>query len=207
MGILEQSRSYAIAQNTYVWVVFYPQDPSTLTPADSGGDALYVTALASNDGTDPLGWSGATVDMTQNSPVTIAGTTTTIAPIFPTAHISQMAVRTQNYFTQGSGAGQIASLPSDMPASPTTPAATPTFQISVNHALTLPAALPADALTAQSSLVIQFTPTGAARVSGSPIDSIWVNFQRAKAKGVIDSNNIAALQINGLIGLTTVYRK
>src|SRR5258708_18589762 len=39
-GILEQARSYATAQNTYVWVAFYPYDPSTLSQPDNSGDAL-----------------------------------------------------------------------------------------------------------------------------------------------------------------------
>ncbi len=203
-GILDQARAYAVAQDTYVWVAFYPYDPSTRTPPDNSGDALYVAVFASTDGTDPLNWAG-----TVNPPGTVAGGTTTIVPILQGSNFKQTVFRTQDWFTQGSGSGQIASLPSS--SVPTPPASTPTFTFTVNGLtggpLSLPASLPADAPTAQNLSVVQFTPSGAARVNPSPIDSIWIDFQPAKAKGVLDGDNIVALQVNGLTGLTRLYRK
>src|SRR5271156_3169623 len=46
-SLLERARQYAIAQNTYVWVVFQPATNS------SGMKTLTVAIVASNDGTDP----------------------------------------------------------------------------------------------------------------------------------------------------------
>jgi len=207
-GILEQARSYAMAQNTYVWVAIYPYDPSMLTPSDASGDALFIATLASNDGSDPIGWTSASVVPV---PGIVSGTTTTISEILRVASFKQITIRTQNYFTQGSGASQIASLPSGIEDPLTGPSATPTFQITVKGvsaaSLILPATVPSDAPTAQAVSVIQFTPSGAARINGSPIDSVWIDLQRAKAKGVIDADNIAAIRINGLTGLTSLYRK
>ena len=52
-GILEQGRAYAIAQDTYVWVVFYEY-----TPPGGGPLEVYAGAFGSNDGTDPYNWAG-----------------------------------------------------------------------------------------------------------------------------------------------------
>lgn len=208
-GILEQARAYATAQNTYVWVAFYPYDPSTLTLSDNSGDALCVAVFASNDGTDPINWTATSISIPSSGTASVSGTS--ISQILRLASFKQIVIRTENYFTQGSAADQIASLPSAIAVPPNGPSAIPTFQVNFNGTgsspLVLPSSIPADAQTGQSISVIQFTPTGAARVSGSPVDSIWIDFQRAKAKGLIDDNNIAALRINGLTGLTTIYRK
>jgi type II secretory pathway pseudopilin PulG len=52
-GILEQARTYAMANNTYVWVGFFEEDGSRLsqTPAASGVGRLVISAVASKDGT------------------------------------------------------------------------------------------------------------------------------------------------------------
>jgi prepilin-type N-terminal cleavage/methylation domain-containing protein len=208
-GILEQARAYATAQNTYVWVAFYPYDPSTLPQPDNSGDALCVAVFASNDGTDPINWTATNINVPPSGTVSVSGTS--ISQLLRLSGFKQIAIRTQSYFTQGSGAGQIASLPSGIAVPPNGPTTIPTFQVSFNGTgsspLALPSSIPADAPTGQSISVIQFTPSGAARISGSPVDSIWIDFQRAKAKGLIDGNNIAALRINGLTGLATIYRK
>lgn len=197
-----------MAQNTYVWVVFYPYDPSTLSPPDTSGDALFVATLASNDGSDPIGWTSTSTILV---PGIVSGTTTTISQILRLVSFKQIAIRTENYFTHGSGASQIASLPSGIDDPPTGPSAVPTFQITVkgvsSSPLVLPATVPSDEPTTQAVSVIQFTPSGAARINGSPIDSVWIDLQQAKAKGIIDAENIAALRINGLTGLTSLYRK
>ena len=205
-GTLEQAREYATAQNTYVWVAFYPYDPATVTPSDNSGDALGLVVYASADGTDPVNWSPATVDLGAVGNTTVSGTT--LRQVFPLAIYKQTAIRTRSYFTQGTGSGQIPSLPSGVNSSPTGPAESPVFQISFPaQKLSFPGTLPTDAQTGQPISIIQFTPSGNARISGSPVDSIRIDFQRSKAGGILDTDNIAALRINGLTGLTTIYRK
>lgn len=52
-GILEQARTYAIANNTYVWVGFFEEDgsqPST-KPATTGTGRVVMSVVASKDGT------------------------------------------------------------------------------------------------------------------------------------------------------------
>ena len=98
-----------------------------------------------------------------------------------------------------------------MPTAPTPPAASPVFAITVrgagSPALQLPQGVPPGGRTSQPLSVVLFTPGGAARVSNSPIDSVWIDFQRVKGKGVVDDKDIAAIKISGLTGLTTLYRK
>src|SRR5437588_4184978 len=52
-GVLDQARTYAMANNTYTWVGFYEEDasqPST-NPATLGVGRLVISAVASKDGT------------------------------------------------------------------------------------------------------------------------------------------------------------
>src|SRR5207302_3563833 len=52
-GVLDQARTYAIANNTYTWVGFFEEDvsqPST-NPASAGPGRLVISVVASNDGT------------------------------------------------------------------------------------------------------------------------------------------------------------
>lgn len=56
-SLLELAATYSRANNTYVWVGFFEEDPSVV-PARSGARRLVVSAVASKDGTrivDPSG--------------------------------------------------------------------------------------------------------------------------------------------------------
>ncbi len=52
-GVLEQARSYAMANNTYTWVGFYEEDVSkaSTNPATSGTGRVVMSIVASKDGT------------------------------------------------------------------------------------------------------------------------------------------------------------
>jgi type II secretory pathway pseudopilin PulG len=56
VGVLEQGRNYAMANNTYVWVGFYEESaaaaaPTNATPAYPGRGRLVLGTVASTDGT------------------------------------------------------------------------------------------------------------------------------------------------------------
>jgi prepilin-type N-terminal cleavage/methylation domain-containing protein len=56
VGVLEQGRNYAMANNTYVWVGFYEENaasavPTNATPAYPGRGRLILATVASTDGT------------------------------------------------------------------------------------------------------------------------------------------------------------
>lgn len=52
-GILEQARAYAMANNTFVWVGIFEEDPTApaTTPATAGTGRIVVATVASRDGT------------------------------------------------------------------------------------------------------------------------------------------------------------
>jgi len=60
-GVLEQARSYALANNTYDWVGFFEEDgsQSSSNPAAGGVGRLVVSLVASQDGTR---YSDSTID-------------------------------------------------------------------------------------------------------------------------------------------------
>ena len=61
-GVLEQARTYAIANNTYVWVGFFEEDVSAASAAQSaqpGTGRVVISVVASKDGTR---YSDALVD-------------------------------------------------------------------------------------------------------------------------------------------------
>src|SRR5438874_9028262 len=51
-GVLDQARTYAMANNTYTWVGFYEEDVSSTTPATPGTGRLVMSIVASKDGTE-----------------------------------------------------------------------------------------------------------------------------------------------------------
>ncbi|MCE0496840.1 MAG: prepilin-type N-terminal cleavage/methylation domain-containing protein [Methylacidiphilales bacterium] len=177
--ILEQGRAYAVAQDTYVWVVLYENIPANNGPRD-----VYVGAFASNDGTDPFNWSGS---VTMPSPGTVGSTT--LSQIIRLYHYTGLHLQTTT-------------LP-DAPSNPNYPATAPVFQI------TAQSPLGPVALSNSSSVywVIQFTPTGAAHNGANPIDSIWFGMQPSLSQTIFDTHNIASMTVSGLTGLTTTYRQ
>jgi len=203
-GILDQARAYATAQNTYVWVAFYPLDPSAL-PApytDHGGEQLYVVTYASNDGTDPVQWGAALSDIP--IPYIPTGSPAEIVQLAKVRLFKQihLVAETGSYFTSA----QIPSLPATQ-NEPALPLSQVNFQLPLKSpALTLSdQPLPAD--ESSKTLVVGFTPLGSAQVGPSPVAYIELDFQPMQAANVLSTNNLAALRISGLGGLPTIYRK
>jgi prepilin-type N-terminal cleavage/methylation domain-containing protein len=203
-GILEQARSYAVGQNTYVWVAFYPLDSSQLTGSqqDMSGNHLIVATYASNDGTDPIKWNGGAP---YTIPYTSPTTGTVISPIFKLRNLTQLLMAPggsgQSYLTFNNGI-----LPGAMTGSVASPAANVTFQCP----------LPGTGVTLgqqpvpngdQECYLVEYTPLGDAQVAPGFSNVIRMDCQPMKAKGIVDNHNIASLGINGLTGLTTVYRQ
>src|SRR5437667_4486175 len=52
-GVLDQARSYAMANNTYTWVGFFEENVASTTPGTAGVGRLVMSVVASKDGTDP----------------------------------------------------------------------------------------------------------------------------------------------------------
>lgn len=60
-GALEMAATYARANNTYVWVGFFEEDPTVLatTPATAGVGRLVISIVCSKDGTQIVSPTGA----------------------------------------------------------------------------------------------------------------------------------------------------
>jgi prepilin-type N-terminal cleavage/methylation domain-containing protein len=52
-GVLDQARTYAMANNTYTWVGFFEENVSSPTPGTAGTGRIVMSIVASKDGTDP----------------------------------------------------------------------------------------------------------------------------------------------------------
>jgi prepilin-type N-terminal cleavage/methylation domain-containing protein len=179
-GVLEESRAYANAQDTYVWVVIYQNTPA------SGAPDVFVGSFASNDGTDPLNWAGS---VTLPSPGTVGSTT--------------LKAVTHFYHFKGLHLLAVTSTSPGTPTSPSPPASTPNF-ICTAPSDSGPVAL---SQTNPTYWVIQFTPHGAAHIGPNPISSIWLGLQPAYGATAVDAKNIASIEVNGLTGLSTIYRQ
>ncbi len=175
-GLIDQARQYAVSQNTYVWVVFYPDS----TPAN--GDSLTIAILASKDGTDPSPWGN--YGAVPNDSIDLISRIKTFGQI----KLSDAGTfNSQNI--------------SSLPAMPAIDAAnsrannTAQFQIRSTGTST----------PTTFSRVIQFAPSGQVRNSINPINLVEFGVQPNK-KSVSDSHNIAVIRISGITGQTLVYR-
>ena len=195
-GLFELARSQAIAQNTYTWVVLYQTDPSKYSTADNNsGNEVFATAYLSNDGTDPF--AGGTATAATFPAGTVPGATTLLIPITrflnfkQTSLVLDSSVPLPNISTNNVYATNA-----------------PNFQYSnfkVGNGVTTTLGSSGTAIKAYG--IVEFTPSGAARISSSLVESIWLGLYPLKGKTTSVSSNVASLRINGLTGLVTVYRK
>lgn len=175
-GTLDHARQYAIAHNTYVWVALRPNS------SGSQGDELSVALLASKTGTDPSPWSN--YGSVPNAQIDILTKPRTFENI---------RFEEANTFSQGK-------IPSLAGKSPTSLDNTP-----ANNKAVFNIKLPGNSSSTSFNRVIQFTPTGEARVSSSVIDVIEFGVHPTQGK-VATENNVAVLRVNGLTGQTTIFR-
>ena len=194
-GLLDEARSYAMAQNTYVWLAFYPVDAP-----DKSGEELYVVTLASSDGSNPFtGWDG-----TYAIPYTMSDSNTTVQSVLKIATFKQLHLiaETDKYFTSPT---QISTVPS---TTPTAPASQLVFTLTApGTGITLgEQQLPANA-DAPACAVIAFSPIGTVLTGANLAATIGLDFEPVKGQGILDTTNIAALRISGLTGTVITYRK
>ena len=197
-GALEQARSHALGNNTYVWVGFYEEDvsKSSTSPATPGIGRVVISIVASKDGTiiyDP------------NS----------LAAIDPTrlTHVGKL-IKLQNVhlttFTDGSGTGSTFDTRPPVTydtarigdRTPPSPSLTP-FQY--------PVGTPTP--TAQYTFLkaIQFSPRGEARINNNNFTlktAAEVGLRQAHGAAVDTVNpNVVAIQFSAISGNTKIYRR
>ncbi len=191
-GILEQARQYAVSQNTYVWVAFYPQTVN-------GVKQVSVAVIASTDGTDPASNNGVNWQTYSYGNLTPNGS---LALVNKIVTLKQVSLQNAATYTS-STTPKVSSLPLNPAVTSSNGVATNTsgngfFQIQ------LPG--PANTSPVAFSQAIQFTPSGQAQNSSSPVGVIDLDI--LPQKGNVDNlNSVAVLRINGLTGETALYRE
>ena len=203
-GILDQARAYAMANNTYVWVGIFEEDPAApaTTPATAGTGRIVVAAVASRDGT--RGYEVTSL----SSPATWANYSNGanlvpiarlqrfenlhLAPLFSTlpnkGGMSRPTVNSGNYQLGNTNCASIT--PFDWPLGK----ATGTGQYSFTK-------------------VINFDPQGVARIQMvtnedniEPYMDIGLIPTHGNAVPATTPANVAAIQVNGMTGATRIYR-
>jgi len=193
-GVLDQARTYAIANNTYTWVGFFEEDGSknSATPAVPGTGRVVVATVASKSGTRGY-------DLT-NPASLIASNLTPIGKLqrFDNIHMAPLFSSLPNSgglsrptITGGTG-GTFYIIGSDACQSKT------------------PFCWPVGA-TAQYTFirVLYFDPQGIARIQSAQQDDIalYMEIGIQPVRGnVVKSDNNAAIQIDGMTGATRIYR-
>lgn len=194
-GLIESARSYATANNTYVWVGFFEengQKASTL-PATPGTGRIVLSMVAARDGTLPYD---------PKAPAAISsGTLTQINKL---VKIDNMHLKT---FSPGDGTSNTfdhrpAVLSGSAQIGDTTPAVSAT---SFKYPLT------GTAVQYTFTKAIQFSPRGEARVNNAsyPLTSIVeIGLQPTRGGDAnAASPNLTAIQVTGILGNVKIYRR
>jgi len=214
-GVLDQARTYAVANNTYVWVGIYEESttadaPTNATPPYPGKGRVLLAIVAANDGTpgcqDP------------------ASSTSNRLPLIP-SQISQVGklVKIENIHVTDIGpppspaastppdSNSIAGRP-DFPYTSGSPAFDYQNRISSddNHSSFNQTLYPFVAQGYTFHKTVRFNPRGEANINGTYVLRRVAEIGLKPAHGtVVDLNspNVAAIQFSGVTGKCQVYRK
>jgi len=188
-GALEMAKSYAIAHNTYVWVGFFEEDPST--PGKQGTGRVVISVVASNDGTNQLA----------NAAQLTTGNSTQVYKL----------IKLDN--THLASASNPDALTGLIRTSGTTPPATGQIgDSSFNSTKTVFNYPLSGSGQYQFRKVIQYSPLGDAtrfngNTSDTPVQYMEVGIRPAHGnQSANNSNDIAAIQIAGIGGVATIQR-
>ena len=198
-GVLDQARTYANANNTYVWVGFYEENVSQPSPNSTTPKIgrLVMSVVASNDGTIIYTSSApGTIDPTRLLQV---GKLTKIDNVHLWTHTDTPLTPT------GSTFGARPNVPSTYCIGDTNPAGT-LFQYPVGS----PAPAPQYAFLKG----VQFSPGGSAQVinattSYSPQTAAEIGLEPTHGNVAPSSipANVVAIQLTGIGGNVKIYRR
>jgi type II secretory pathway pseudopilin PulG len=207
-GVLDQARTYALANNTYTWVGFFEEDasqPST-TPATVGTGRLVLSIVASKDGTTI--YTGAlTSPATELDPTRLVqlGKLTKVDQLHLKTFPDPAATPPPDSFntrpTPGATPGLNTARIGD--ASPDNPSLSP-FRYPVGSASGTPQYTFAKA--------VQFSPSGEARIDNDnyslkTVIEIGIQPTHGITPEPSPIKNPVAIQIAGISGNSKVYRK
>lgn len=205
-GALELGRTYAVSNNTYTWVGFFEQDISntTTTPAASGTGQLVISIVASNDGTSIYNKTQAsTAGTTQNIP------SSRLMQVNKLLKLGNVHVFNATAMTIGARPASIISnnyLVGLSPAS-SSPLFSFPYPLVSGSVYTFGSSQPAKAMNG----IVQFDPQGEAISECGPMTgpapSYEIAIEATHGTVLASSSNIIALDISGLTGEVTMYRR
>jgi len=217
-GVLEQARTYAMANNTYTWVGFYEEDASqsSTNPATAGVGRLVMSIVASNDGTTVYNPNSTTnpdpVDPNKLIQLTkLVKIDNVHLPLFAigsgTGSTFDTRPALQNDPVVGYNDSRFGELNGN-PTAPTTNAKFP-FQYPVGN--------PAPAAQYTFTKTLQFNPRGEGRINST------YDVRRVIEIGLIPTHqnvaptptpsagnyagNVVAVQLNGFVGNVKIFRR
>jgi prepilin-type N-terminal cleavage/methylation domain-containing protein len=220
-GVLEQARTYARVNNTYAWVGFYEENGSiaSTNPPAAGSGRLVISSVASADGTTVYGSTPGAIDPTKL--IQIAKLVK-----IDNLHLPLLAI--------GNGTGDTFDTRPALQFEPTAgynyarfgelnaaPPHTAPYTNSL-YPFQYPAGSPAQ--TAQYTFLktLQFAPRGECRINGNNYNVRRVveigllqthgSVVPAEASGggtstATYSGNVIAIQVSGLGGIVSIYRR
>lgn len=198
-GVLDTARTFAKANNTYVWVGFYEEKGSTpsTNPATRGFGRVVMSIVASKDGTvmyDPNNPS-TSLDPTR---LTQIGRLTKIDNVHLWTH-------TDNPAGTGSTFDTRPAIPTPYCIGDLSPSPSDTyFQYPVGN--------PAPALQYKFVKAVQFSPGGEARINNNyyslqPAAEIGLEPMHGSVPPNVTPANMVAIQFTGVGGNVRIYRR
>ncbi len=184
-GVLEQARSLAMADDTYVWIGFFEENPST--PGTAGTGQVVISVVSSSDGTQLF---------TNGNPPTS----------LPATGLIQV-----NKLMKLPNLHLVSNVSPDIISTTAVPRPTVsgTYQVgSSSFSNNITFAYPIGGSQYQFSNVIQFNPQGdATRIGSTPTQLMEIGLCPARGSTALSTNkNLIAIQIAGIGGHVSVYR-
>lgn len=214
-GVFEQARTYAVANNTYVWVGIYEENttasaPTNATPPYPGRGRVILAMVAANDGTtscqDPASSSTNRIPLSP-SQITQVGKLVKIENI----HITDIGAPPPPDSSPAPDSNSIAGRP-DFPYTSGSPAFDYQNRISSddNHSLFNQTLHPFVAQGYTFHKTVRFSPRGEANINGTYVLRRVAEMGLKPTHGdVVDlrSANVVAIQFSGVTGKCKIYRQ
>jgi prepilin-type N-terminal cleavage/methylation domain-containing protein len=201
-GVLDQARTYAMANNTYTWVGFYEEDVSQPSPNPGGVGRIVLSVVASKDGTT-IYVGGLTSPAVELDPTKLiqVGKLTKIDNVHLKTFPDATATPPPDTFETRPAAGLNTARIGD--SSPDDPSLSP-FRYPVGSATGTP--------QYTFTKAIQFSPRGEARIDNNNYTLktvIEVGVQRTHGVTPEPSpvKNPVAVQLTGVGGNVKIYRR
>lgn len=206
-GLLQQARTYAVTNNTYVWLGFYEEDANANTPTNDsppydGRGKVVIALVASKDGTtivDDSASGTVPLDPARFSP---------ISKLVKLAGIHLTDIGAPPATPPANARSDSLDVRSGLPYSTTQDPQTKRNRISSDA--DVETVRPFTALGYTFYKTIRFSPRGEANLNSTfkPRRVAEIGLRPARGN-VVDANtpNVVAIQLTGIAGRVNIYRR